>query len=84
MTYHATILVELKEGILDPQGRALEGVLGRLGFNARNIQVGKVIELELDAPSEEEARRQVERMASTITNPVMEVFTYQLKAVEVA
>ncbi|AEB11316.1 phosphoribosylformylglycinamidine synthase subunit PurS [Marinithermus hydrothermalis] len=84
MTYHATILVELKEGILDPQGRALEGVLNRLGFNARNIQVGKVIELELDASSEEEARQQVERMASTITNPVMEVFTYQLKAVEVA
>jgi phosphoribosylformylglycinamidine synthase PurS subunit len=43
--YQATLLIELKEGILDPQGRAVEGVLRDLGHPVESVRVGKVLEV---------------------------------------
>ena len=47
MKFHATILIELKEGILDPQGRAVEGVLKGLNYKVEQVRVGRVLEMEL-------------------------------------
>jgi phosphoribosylformylglycinamidine synthase subunit PurS len=74
MKYHATLLIELKNGILDPQGRAVEGVLQGLGYKAENVRVGRVLELELEALTTEEAHTQANAIGKALANPVMEVF----------
>ena len=77
MKYHATILIELKDGILDPQGRAVEGVLRGLGYRVENVRVGRVLEMELEAPSEPEARESALSIAKALANPVMEVYALE-------
>jgi phosphoribosylformylglycinamidine synthase PurS subunit len=70
------VIVSLKEGLLDPQGKAIEGALPTLGWgNVTEVRVGKHIELVVDAESEAQARRQVEDMTSRfLSNPVIEDF----------
>ncbi|MEC8546652.1 MAG: phosphoribosylformylglycinamidine synthase subunit PurS, partial [Pseudomonadota bacterium] len=44
----ATIYISLKNGVLDPQGKAIENALGQLGFDGvENVRQGKMIELKL-------------------------------------
>ena len=45
----ATVLVRPKDGILDPQGEAVQGSLRKLGFDVGSVRVGRVIDVELDA-----------------------------------
>ncbi|HSL15405.1 MAG TPA: phosphoribosylformylglycinamidine synthase subunit PurS [Actinomycetota bacterium] len=70
------VLVSLKPGLLDPQGKAVEGALPALGWsNVTGVRVGKHIELTVDAGSDEQARAQVEEMAvRLLSNPVIETF----------
>ncbi len=69
----ATVLVRPKEGILDPQGEAVQGSLRKLGFAVGSVRVGRVIDVELDAGDEPEVRTQVERMCSELlANPLIE------------
>jgi phosphoribosylformylglycinamidine synthase len=75
----ATILVRPKQGILDPQGAAVENALEQLGFAVSGARVGKVVDLEVDAPDEAQARAQVEQMcAKLLANPLMESFEIEL------
>jgi phosphoribosylformylglycinamidine synthase PurS subunit len=49
----AKILIRPKEGILDPQGKAVERALPALGFEGvSNVRVGRLVELEADDPAE--------------------------------
>ena len=76
----ATVLVRPKEGILDPQGEAVQGSLRKLGFAVDGVRVGRVIDVELDADDEAEARAQVERMCSELlANPLIESFKISLE-----
>jgi phosphoribosylformylglycinamidine synthase len=69
----ATVLVRPKDGILDPQGEAVQGSLRKLGFDVGSVRVGRVIDVELSAGDEVEARAQVERMcAELLANPLIE------------
>jgi phosphoribosylformylglycinamidine synthase subunit PurS len=69
----ATVLVRPKEGILDPQGEAVQGSLRKLGFAVGSVRVGRVIDMELDAGDESDVRAQVERMCSELlANPLIE------------
>jgi phosphoribosylformylglycinamidine synthase subunit PurS len=69
----ATVLVRPKSGILDPQGEAVGGSLRKLGFAVGGARVGRLIDLELEAPSAEDARAQVERMCQQLlANPLIE------------
>ena len=71
----ATVLVRPKEGILDPQGDAVESALEHLGFNVSGARIGKVIDLEVDASDEATARTQVEKMCEQLlANPLMESY----------
>ncbi|MGH2915793.1 MAG: phosphoribosylformylglycinamidine synthase subunit PurS [Solirubrobacteraceae bacterium] len=66
----ARVLVKPKEGILDPQGQAVARALPALGFDGvRNVHVGRLIELDIDDPSQlpEMCRR-------LLTNPLIEDF----------
>jgi phosphoribosylformylglycinamidine synthase len=49
----ARVLVRPKEGILDPQGQAVERALNALGFDGvRDVSIGRLIELELEDPEQ--------------------------------
>ena len=74
----ATVLVRPKQGILDPQGDAVETALEHLGFSVSAARVGKVVDLEIDATDPAEARAQVEKMCEQLlANPLME--SYEVK-----
>jgi phosphoribosylformylglycinamidine synthase len=68
MTVHARVLVRPKAGILDPQGVAVERALPALGFGGvSNVHVGRLIELEIEDPS------QLESMCEKLlANPLIE------------
>jgi phosphoribosylformylglycinamidine synthase len=70
------VLVRLKPGLLDPQGKAVEGALPAMGWtNVTAVRVGKHVELTVEAPDEASARTQVEEMARRLlSNPVIEDF----------
>jgi phosphoribosylformylglycinamidine synthase len=70
------VLVSLKEGLLDPQGKAVMDALPTLGWsNVSDVRVGKHIELTVQADGEAEARSLVEDMAQRfLSNPVIEDF----------
>ncbi len=71
----ATVLVRPKQGILDPQGQAVESALEHLGFSVAGARVGRLVDLDVDAPSADEARAQVERMCEQLlANPLIESY----------
>jgi phosphoribosylformylglycinamidine synthase len=75
----ATVLVRPKSGILDPQGEAVERSLRQLGFSVGDARVGRVIDLEVDADSADDARAQVERMCERLlANPLIESYEIDL------
>lgn len=64
----ARVLIRPKEGILDPQGQAVEQALPALGFSGvRNVHVGRLVELDVDDPSE--VPEMCERL---LANPLIE------------
>jgi phosphoribosylformylglycinamidine synthase len=68
-----------KDGILDPQGRAVEGSLGHLGIaGVSAVRVGRRVELTVTADDAAAARATVERLASELlSNPLIESFTIE-------
>jgi phosphoribosylformylglycinamidine synthase subunit PurS len=73
----ATVLVRPKEGILDPQGRAVTDSLQQLGFAVTDARVGRVIDVEL--PDEGDARAELERMCEQLlANPLIESYEIEL------
>lgn len=76
----ALIRITLKNGVLDPQGKAIENALGALGFNGvSDVRQGKLIELNLEAVDETAARAEVERMCeSLLANTVIENYSFEL------
>jgi phosphoribosylformylglycinamidine synthase len=64
----ARVLVRPKQGILDPQGQAVERALPALGFNGvSNVHVGRLIELDVDDPA-----RLPEICERLLSNPLIE------------
>jgi phosphoribosylformylglycinamidine synthase len=74
--YTFEVLVRLRPGLLDPQGKAVEGSLPALGWtNVSGVRVGRHVELTIEAENEGTARSQVEEMArGLLSNPVIEDF----------
>ena len=66
--YQATLLIELKKGILDPQGRAVEGVLKDLGHPVEEVRVGKVLEIVFPAENLLEAEEKASGRAQYIAD----------------
>ncbi len=76
----ATVLVRPKEGILDPQGEAVEASLRKLGFAVDQVRIGRVIDLELEAEGPNHARMQLERMCSELlANPLIESVQFRIE-----
>ena len=76
----AKVHVTLKQGILDPQGKAIEHALDSLGFkNAANVRVGKYMELDLNETDKAKAEAQVKSMCEKLlANTIIEEYRYEL------
>ena len=76
----ARIRITLKAGVLDPQGKAIQGALSALGIaGVEDVRQGKYIEVKLGAASEEAARETVERMCKDLlANTVIENYSYEI------
>jgi phosphoribosylformylglycinamidine synthase len=74
-----TVLVRPKQGILDPQGDAVQESLRKLGFAVGGARVGRLVDLEVDAATAQEAKDQVERMCQELlANPLIESFELEV------
>lgn len=78
----ARIRITLKNGVLDPQGKAIANALGGLGFDGVNdVRQGKYVEIDLAERDEAKARDVVERMCrDLLANTVIENYSYELVA----
>jgi phosphoribosylformylglycinamidine synthase PurS subunit len=74
------IFVSLKNGVLDPQGKAVERSLHSLGYgDVQDVRMGKYLELNLQAPSREAAEARIREMCDKLlTNPVIEDYRYEI------
>jgi phosphoribosylformylglycinamidine synthase PurS subunit len=77
--FRFAVNVSPKPGILDPQGRAVEGSLGHLGIEGVSaVRVGRRIEMTIAAPDEAVARAVVERLAGELlSNPLIEAYAIE-------
>ena len=75
----ATVLVRPKQGILDPQGQAVESSLRQLGFAVDGARIGRVVDLEVETSDPAAARAEVERMCEQLlANPLIESYEIEL------
>ncbi|GAL96836.1 phosphoribosylformylglycinamidine synthase subunit PurS [Acetobacter tropicalis] len=74
------VTVMLKEGVLDPQGKAISHALQTLGFPGVNdVHVGKIIELDIAGTDRAAVQKQAEDMArDLLANLVIEDFTVEV------
>jgi phosphoribosylformylglycinamidine synthase PurS subunit len=76
----ARIVVTLKSGILDPQGKAIEGALKSLGLEGvSSVRQGKVFDVELDGADQEVARRTLTLACDKLlSNPIVEKYAIDI------
>ncbi len=76
----AKVIVTLKNGVLDPQGKAIKGSLDALGFAGLNsVRQGKIFDINLDETDKEKANAKIKDMCEKLlANTVIENYTIQL------
>jgi phosphoribosylformylglycinamidine synthase subunit PurS len=79
-TMKARVIVTLKNGVLDPQGKAIEGALGGLGFgDIGHVRQGKVFDLDLNATDKAAAETEIAQMCEKLlANTVIENYTIEI------
>ena len=77
----AHVYVSLKKSVLDPQGKTIQGALGKMGYKGvQEIRQVKYFEIILDGLDQAAAKVEVERMSrEVLTNPIIEEFRYSLE-----
>ncbi len=83
MPYKAKIMITLKSGVLDPQGKATEGALHALGYTqVDGLRIGKYVEMVIQESDETKAKQQAQEMCQKLlANTVIESFKIQLEPV---
>jgi phosphoribosylformylglycinamidine synthase len=78
---HVKIFISFKEGVLDPQGKAVERSLHSLGYEeVRDVRMGKYLEIELEASSRAAAEARVREMCDKLlANPVIEDYRFEIE-----
>lgn len=81
MTYHARILIYLKEGVLDTQGKTVAKSLIDSGYsNLRNARVGKYIQLWIDADTADSAYQEADKMCDDLlVNELIEDYSIEVE-----
>ncbi len=79
--YRVQVRVTPREGLLDPQGKAVEHALHALSFDGvGSVTVGRLIRVEIRARDEDEARRRADEMCrKLLANPVTEDYVVELE-----
>tara|TARA_S200000501_G_scaffold361938_1_gene390823 strand:- start:30754 stop:31008 length:255 start_codon:yes stop_codon:yes gene_type:complete len=82
--FEASVEVQLKEGIADPQGSTIENATPKLGFSGiENVRVGKNIRFIITADSEVEAQETIQELCDKfLTNPVIETANIHIQGAE--
>ena len=82
MTFRVHVRVMPRDGLLDPQGQAVEDALHELAFEAASaVRVGRAIELQVTADNESDAEAVARRMCEKLlANPVTEDFLIEVEA----
>ena len=77
----AKVHITLKNGVLDPQGKAIQHSLSSLGFaGVDDVRQGKYIELELQATDKAQAQAELDKMCKTLlANTVIENYSIELE-----
>jgi phosphoribosylformylglycinamidine synthase subunit PurS len=77
----AKIFISYKNGVLDPQGKAVERSLHTLGYEeVRDVRMGKYLEVELDAASRDTAEARLREMCDKLlANPVIEDYRFEIE-----
>jgi phosphoribosylformylglycinamidine synthase len=80
MSMKARIKITLKNGVLDPQGKAIQNAIASLGVSGVNdVRQGKYIEVDLAETNEDSARQLLERICKELlANTVIENYAYEL------
>ncbi|HWR25075.1 MAG TPA: phosphoribosylformylglycinamidine synthase subunit PurS [Methanosarcina sp.] len=80
MQYQATIRIEQKAGILDPEGTTVKRALEHLGYQVSSVKTAKIYEIILEAESADIATQKVDEMCQKlIANPIIHNYTIGLK-----
>lgn len=76
----AIVNVYLKEGVLDPQGKAAHHALESMNFKGiQDVRIGKQIIIQLETEDQEEAQNEVKQMCETLlANTVIEDYTVEI------
>ena len=76
----ARVTVTLKNGVLDPQGKAIEGALGTLGFDGvGHVRQGKVFDIELESADRAKAEADLKAMCDKLlANTVIENYSVEI------
>jgi len=76
----ARVYITLKNGVLDPQGKAIQSSLANLGFQGVNaVRQGKLIEIALDEADRKKAEERLDNMCkSLLANTVIENYEYEI------
>lgn len=85
-SFNAKVYIKLKQGILDPQGKAVENALGSLGFSGMsNVRVGKLVEMQVDDVDVNAAEQSVQAACDKLlANPNIESYNFELLLLEEA
>jgi phosphoribosylformylglycinamidine synthase PurS subunit len=81
MSFSAKVLVFLKDGVLDTQGKAVEKSLHHLGYEGlQEVRVGRYIQLIVEAADREEALRKVDGMCrDLLVNAIIEDYSAEVE-----
>ncbi len=80
MGFRVEVKVTPREGLLDPQGRAVQTALAAIGFDGvEGVQIGKLVRMWVEASSESEALNRAREMCDRlIANPVTEDYSMEM------
>jgi phosphoribosylformylglycinamidine synthase PurS subunit len=75
------IFISFKNGVLDPQGKAIERSLHTLGYSeVQDVRTGKYLELNVEVNSREGAESRIREMCDKLlTNPVIEDYRFEIE-----
>ena len=78
---HVKVYVTYKDGVLDPQGKAIEQSLHTLGYReVQDVRMGKYLEVRLDVPSRKDAEGRIREMCEKLlANPVIEDYRFEIQ-----